>query len=44
MHAKFMKLGMSAPYVIPDLLTKWNIQFLLILVVIPFLGHVMLDF
>jgi hypothetical protein len=34
MLSKFMKLGMQTPYVIPDLLTKWHIPFLLILAVI----------
>jgi hypothetical protein len=44
MHAKFMLLGMRVPHFIPNNLTKWHIQFLLILVVILFLGHTMLEF
>jgi hypothetical protein len=44
MHAKFMKLGMRAPYVIPDLLTKWHIPFLLILAVISYLSTAYLNF
>jgi hypothetical protein len=39
-----MKLDMSSPYVIPDLLTKWHILFLLILVVISYLSSAMLEF
>jgi hypothetical protein len=44
MHAKLVKLGMHTPHVIPEELTKWHIQFLLILAVISFLGHAMLEF
>jgi hypothetical protein len=41
---KFMKLGMQTPYVIPDLLTKWNIPFLLILAAVTYLSSVMFEF
>jgi hypothetical protein len=41
MHDKLLKLGMRAPYVIPDLFTKWKIQILLGLQVVPFLSFVM---
>jgi hypothetical protein len=38
MYDKFLKLGMRAPYAIPDLLTKWYIQIILGLHVVPFLS------
>jgi hypothetical protein len=39
-----MKLGMHAPHVIPDLLTKWHNQIQHILTAIPFLSSAMLEF
>jgi hypothetical protein len=39
-----MKIGMHAPHVIPDLLTKWHISFLLILGVISYLSSAMFEF
>jgi hypothetical protein len=42
MHGKLLKLGMRAPYVIPHLLTKWHIQILLGLHVVPFLRSAMI--
>jgi hypothetical protein len=44
MHDKFLKLGMGAPYVIPHLLTKWNIQILLGLHVVSFLSSDIFEF
>jgi hypothetical protein len=44
MHDKFMKLGISAPHVIPDLLTKWHITFLLILAFISYLSSAIFEF
>jgi hypothetical protein len=39
-----LKLGMRAPYIIPDLLIKWHIPFLLILVVISYLSTTIFNF
>jgi hypothetical protein len=39
-----MKFVMHTPCVIPDLVTKWHIQILLCLVVVPFLSSVMFEF
>jgi hypothetical protein len=39
-----MALGMQVPHFIPNMLTKWHIQFLLILVVIQFLSPEMFEF
>jgi hypothetical protein len=44
MRAKLVKLGMHFPHAILNYLTKWHIQILPRLVVIPFLRHVMLEF
>jgi hypothetical protein len=44
MHVKFKKLGMTAPCVIPDLLTKWHIPFLLILAVLSYLITAIFEF
>jgi hypothetical protein len=44
MHAKFMKFVFHTPHVIPDLLTKWHIQILLGLHVVPFLISAMIEF
>jgi hypothetical protein len=44
MHDKFLKLGMGASYVIPDLLIKWHISFLFILVVISYLSTAIFEF
>jgi hypothetical protein len=41
---KFIKLVMQTPYAIPDLLTKWHIPFLFILVVLTYLSSVMFEF
>jgi hypothetical protein len=41
MHAKFMKFDMHSPNGISDVLTKWYIQILLRLAVVPFLISVM---
>jgi hypothetical protein len=43
-HAKFIKFVMHAPHVIPGVLTKWHIQILLRLAVVPFLSSVMFEF
>jgi hypothetical protein len=43
-HAKFMKLGMHAPHIIPVLLTKLHTQFQHGLAVIPFLRSIMFEF
>jgi hypothetical protein len=39
-----MKLYIRAPHVIHNVITKWNIQLLYILEVIPFLRHVTFEF
>jgi hypothetical protein len=44
MHAKFMNFVMQTPHVIPDLLTKWHIQILLGLQVVPFLSSTIFEF
>jgi hypothetical protein len=44
MLSKFMKLGMQAPYVIPDPLTKWYVPFMLILVVMSYLSSSIFEF
>jgi hypothetical protein len=41
MHDKFMKFGMHSPNDISDVLTKWYIQILLCLAVVPFLISIM---
>jgi hypothetical protein len=43
-HAKFMKLRMNVPHVIPEELIKWHIQILLHLAVAPFLISAMFEF
>jgi hypothetical protein len=44
MHDKFMKFVMHNPHVISDPLTKWPIQILLGLHVVPFLSSAMIEF
>jgi hypothetical protein len=44
MHAKLLKFDMHIPHVVLDLLTKWHIQILLLLAVVPFLSSAMLEF
>jgi hypothetical protein len=44
MHAKFIKLGMRAPHVISNDLTKWYIQIILCLSIVPFLSYAMFEF
>jgi hypothetical protein len=44
MHSKFMKFGMHFLNNISDALTKWYIQILLCLAVVPFLSSVMFQF
>jgi hypothetical protein len=44
MHEKFLKLGMIAPYVIPHLLTKWQIQIYLVYMLCHFLALTYLNF
>jgi hypothetical protein len=44
MYAEFMTLRMHVPHLIPDMLTKWHIQLLHILEVIPFLRHAIFEF
>jgi hypothetical protein len=44
MHAKFMNIGLQAPPIIPDVLSKWYVQLLHILEVIPFLISTIIDF
>jgi hypothetical protein len=44
MCGKLVKLGMQVLHVVPEDLTKWNHQTLLILAVIPFLRSAMLKF
>jgi hypothetical protein len=43
-HDKFIKLGIHAPHVIPQDLTKWNIQLMHILAAIAFLSVQGLNF
>jgi hypothetical protein len=44
MLSKFMKFGLHTPQVIPNVLTKWHIQLLHILVAIIFLGPAGFEF
>jgi hypothetical protein len=39
-----MKLGMHTPHAIPDVLTKWHIQFMHILTTIAFLSPARFEF
>jgi hypothetical protein len=39
-----MKFVMRTPHVIPNLLTKWHIQIILGLYVVPFLSSAMIEF
>jgi hypothetical protein len=44
MPTKFMKFGMHIPHVILGVLTKWHIQFMLLLAVVSFLSSDMFKF
>jgi hypothetical protein len=44
MHAKFITLGMHSLHVIPEEITKWNIQLMHFLAVIAFLNPTKFNF